>query len=103
MNAFCPPEEVNFNPIFDWCRYLIFNTEDPQLMIRREEKFGGDILFTTLPEMTAAYLSGALHPQDLKSAVADKLIEILAPARLHFEKPEVCDYLSDMEKLLITR
>jgi len=40
---------------------------------------------------------------DLKSAVAEKLITILEPARQHFEIPEHKAMLEKLEQLMITR
>jgi len=40
---------------------------------------------------------------DLKSAVAEKLIEILEPARKHFEQPKVKKMLEELENLMATK
>jgi len=49
--------------------------------IERPEKFGGDRVFETYEEMEKAYAGGEIHPADLKTAVAESLITILAPVR----------------------
>ena len=41
--------------------------------------------YTTIADLKADYSSGALHPGDLKPALARHLNEILAPVRKHFE------------------
>src|SRR3989338_4556897 len=38
-NAFCPEGEVNFNPILDWVKHLIFCDQDSKLEIKRDEKW----------------------------------------------------------------
>lgn len=41
--------------------------------------------YTTITELKADFVSGALHPGDLKPALARHLNEILEPVRQHFE------------------
>lgn len=88
--AFCPmePEEADNNPVLMMCRYLIFERLG-HLHIDRPEKFGGPLHFQTMESLLEAYVSGSLHPSDLKNGVSAALIEILAPVRGYFqEKPE---------------
>ncbi len=101
--AFCPEGEVEFNPVLDWAKSLIFRDKNTVLEIKRPEKFGGDINFSSYEELEKAFLDKKLHPMDLKEAVANKLIEILKPAREHFEKPEIKAMKEELEKLIITR
>ena len=83
--AFCPEKTVQYNPIIDICKYIIFR-EKPVFSIARPEKFGGSIQFCSFNELAAAYTEGKLHPMDLKNAVAEGLIEKLKPSREYFEK-----------------
>ncbi len=100
--AFCLECEIEFNPIMDWCKSLIFPIKG-KLEIKRPEKFGGNINFENYEDLEKSFSEKSLHPADLKSGVADALIEILAPARKHFEKPKIKNMLKEMEKLAITR
>jgi len=85
--AFCPPKEVQNNPLLNWVETLIFwGQEKGNFTVKRSEKFGGNIIYPNLTDLKKDYLSGALHPNDLKSGVGDWLIEKLEPARKHFEK-----------------
>ena len=45
-------------------------------------------VYTDYLELAADYASGALHPGDLKPALARHLNDILQPVRDHFEKDE---------------
>jgi len=101
--AFCLEGEVEFNPILDWVKYLIFRDADSKLEIKRPEKFGGDVTYTSYKDLEKDFAGKKLHPMDLKSSVSDKLIQILEPARKHFEQPKVKKMLEDLEKLIITR
>lgn len=101
--AFCPEKETQFNPVLDWARYLIFRDITSSLEVNRPEKFGGNVTFTSFEDLARTFEEGKLHPMDLKSAVAEKLISILEPARKHFEQPKIKKMKEEMEKLLITR
>jgi len=84
-NAFCPEKVVEYNPIIDICKYIIFREKDT-LIIERPEKFGGNLELQSFGELVNIYKSGDLHPMDLKNAVAAILVETLAPSRRYFEK-----------------
>ena len=45
----------------------------------------------------------ALHPGDLKSAVAEALVALLAPVREHFAQPGPRALLDQMRSLAVTR
>lgn len=99
-NAYCPPKQVNGNPLLEEARYAVFpNTKE--LTITRPPKYGGIETFTNYAELEKAYNEGKIHPLDLKNAVAEALIRILEPVRNHFQKhPEK---LEKMKKIEITR
>ncbi len=102
-NAFCPEGEIEFNPILDWVKRLIFREKKSELLIERPEKFGGDITYYSYDELEKAFLEKQLHPMDLKNAVVNKLIALLEPARKHFEKPKIKKMLEELDNLIITR
>jgi len=101
--AFCPEGEVEFNPLLDWSKYLIFINGKSFLEIKRDEKFGGDIIYNNYKDLENDFKEKKLHPMDLKNAMADKLVEILKPAMKHFSSPEMKKAKERMEKLIITR
>jgi tyrosyl-tRNA synthetase len=78
--AYCPPAEKEGNPILQICEYLIFPRTN-KLEVKRKEKFGGDLIFSSYLELEEMYLKNKLHPQDLKNSVAEALVEILKPVR----------------------
>jgi tyrosyl-tRNA synthetase len=81
--AFCPAKEVDGNPVVELARYVLFPWEG-HLDVVRQAKHGGPLSFATESEFTTAWAAGGLHPQDLKGAVAEGLIRILAPAHRYF-------------------
>ena len=101
--AFCLEGETEFNPILDWIKYLIFRNANSKLEIKRPEKFGGDVTYTSYEKLEKDFAKKKLHPMDLKNSVSEKLIQILEPAREHFEQPKVKKMLEELERLIITR
>ena len=96
--AFCPPDSVQFNPMLDWVRKLVF-PRDGEFRIARKPEHGGDLRFTAPEEVDEAFASGNLHPADLKNGIADWLVDTLAPARRAFESPERRALLEELEAL----
>jgi len=101
--AFCPEGEIGFNPLLDWCKYLVFINDSSILEVKRSEKFGGDISYSSYQDLEKDFASKKLHPMDLKNALADRLVEILEPAMKHFSTPKMKKAKEEMEKLIITR
>ena len=97
--AFCPPE-VEFNPVLDWAENLIFHNDNAVLHVERTPENGGNVDFASFEELKDSYAAGKLHPMDLKSAVAQALIDILEPVRKRFEEDDLKGMWDDLEKLL---
>jgi len=101
--AFCPEKTIQFNPVMDIAKHIIFR-EAKTLTIERPAKFGGPIEFQSYGELEAAYAQGKLHPQDLKNTVAEKLVKILEPVRRYFEtNKEAKQCLEAVKKSKVTR
>ena len=97
--AWCPQKITKGNPVFELAEYVVFH-EKKTLLIERPEKYGGDIELS-LEELKKQYEKGAIHPLDLKKAVAKEVNEVIKPLRVHFEKhPE---FLEVYKKAEITR
>ena len=84
--AFCPEKQVEGNPVLELCKYVIFpELKGESFVIKRPEKFGGTLTFSTYDELEQAFRQG-LHPLDLKNATAVAVNDILEPIRSYFEK-----------------
>ena len=83
--AYCPPKQIEENPILEYCKYIIFERID-KFFIERPEKYGGDVEFSSYEELKQDYATGKLNPPDLKLAVIKYLNQFLEPIREHFEK-----------------
>ncbi|MDO8576930.1 MAG: tyrosine--tRNA ligase [Candidatus Daviesbacteria bacterium] len=100
-NAYAPEGVVEFNPILDWVKHLIFYDPGSSLIIKRDQKWGGDLSYASYEDLEKDYAEKKLHPMDLKVAVAEWLIQKLEPARKYFEDPKRKVALEEIERLTI--
>ncbi len=101
--AYCPEGDINENPILEYCKYMIFEKFN-QLVIERPEKWGGNLEFNSYEELESAFDKKELHPMDLKTGVAQKINELIAPVREHFEKdPKAKELLEKVKSYQITK
>ncbi len=97
--AYAPEGIVKFNPILNWTKYLIFYEDNTTFIVDRPEKWGGPLTYTSYEQLEQEYLAKKLHPQDLKAAVAEWIIQKLEPARKYFEDPKRKAALEEIERL----
>ncbi|KAL6659310.1 hypothetical protein ACP70R_003350 [Stipagrostis hirtigluma subsp. patula] len=81
--AFCPPKIVEGNPCLEYIKYIVFPWFGHFEVVRKESN-GGNKTFRSMDELIADYETGALHPADVKPALAKAINEILQPVRDHF-------------------
>ncbi len=93
MNAYCPPgiedqydEEGKLkNPVLAIAKYFML-PETGRIVLRRSRAFGGgEVEVTSYEQLEEMYRRGEVHPMDLKTAVADYLIEEFSKVREVFE------------------
>jgi tyrosyl-tRNA synthetase len=85
--AWCP-EGVPDNPVMEICRMIIF-PHGHKLLIKRPEKWGGDLTIENYEQLRKLFGKKQLHPADLKKAVAVEIIDILGTFRDYFkERPD---------------
>ncbi len=77
--SYCPQGEIEGNPMIEIAETFVYPNQDT-LLIKRPEKFGGDIELTK-EELLKDFSEGNLHPMDLKNGIKDFLIEFFAPVR----------------------
>ena len=97
--AFAPEGETEYNPVLDWTKHLIFYEPNSTFTITRPEKWGGNLTYISYDQLEKDYAEKKLHPQDLKMAVAEWLIQKLEPARKYFEEPKRKAALEEIERL----
>ena len=82
-SAHCPIS-VEDNGVLAFLKYVIFvykKDNDEDLIIKRAEKFGGNLIYKTYEDLEKDYLDKKLHPMDLKNAVAEEVNKLLEPIR----------------------
>jgi len=99
--AFCPAREIEYNPVLEITRLIIFPA-DGKFFVDRPQKFGGPVEYNSFEELARDFKEGKLHPLDLKNAVADWLIKKLEPIRKYFEGPGK-SALEELKRIKITR
>lgn len=102
--AYCPPKTVEFNPVIEIVKYVLFTQENFTLTIERPIKYGGTLEIRSYEELKKLYREGKIHPLDLKNSVANALTQYLKPVREYFNKNrEARKLLNLMLKTSITR
>ena len=100
--AFCPPREVELNPVMELAKYVVFrDRREPLVVVNR--KTGEKLVFNSYSELEDAYVRGRVHPLDLKLTIAEELIRVLEPARRYFLEGAGRRYLEEMREIRITR
>jgi tyrosyl-tRNA synthetase len=78
--AFCPLGEATDNPVLELYQYLIF-PRYPEVVIKRPEKYGGDLEYGGYDALEKDFVRGEVHPQDLKESAARYVSDMLSPVR----------------------
>jgi tyrosyl-tRNA synthetase len=89
--AHCAPKEVEGNGVIGFVEFVLFpisalTTGKPEFTVKRPEKDGGDVTYTSIAELKSDYTEDKLWPQHLKAAVSEKLNDLLDPIRKQFEE-----------------
>ncbi|HDO21071.1 MAG: tyrosine--tRNA ligase [archaeon GB-1867-097] len=103
LKAFCPMGDVEMNPIMELMKYLIIRYIDEGGIEIVNRKTGERKVFESYSDLEIAYKKGRIHPLDLKEYVAEKLIEILKPARKYFTEGNGRKFIEEMKEIMITR
>lgn len=70
-SVFCPAKVVENNPMLAICKYHVFSRIEAGMTIRRPANFGGNIHYENYEKLDAYFVSGAMHPMDLRKATAN--------------------------------
>lgn len=81
--SWCPEGVAEDNPVLMLCQCLILPMKGT-LHVERTREHGGSVDYSSFLDLSSDFKSKKLHPADLKSAVADLLIDILDPIRRRF-------------------
>lgn len=100
-SAFCPPGQVEENPILDYVQHIIFAVMDEIVVETRDN---GTQTYTSYADLEAAYASEAIHPSELKPAVATAINALIEPVRAHFtNNARAASLLEQVQSFRVTR
>ena len=84
--AFCPEQVVAENPVIEYAKYIIFPSFGDEMTLDiKTDKGTEKRTYKSFSAFEADYLQGAIHPNDLKPAVASYINRLLQPVRAHFK------------------
>lgn len=95
--AYCPPNQIDKNPIMEYIKYIILQKYKYLTIIRKEE-YGGNVDYNSIEDIQTDYLEGTLHPGDLKKSTATYINKILEPVREYFKNNAEARKLRDKVK-----
>ncbi|CCQ36987.1 tyrosine--tRNA ligase [Natronomonas moolapensis 8.8.11] len=91
--AYCPAGEAEDNGVLEYLRFLVFPVLEERgrsFVVERPEEYGGDLAYDGYDALESDFVSGELHPADLKPAVAAAISEVIDPVRERLsEEPEL--------------
>jgi len=82
--AYCPAGEREDNGVLEYLEYLVFPVlaeRGGAFVIERPEEYGGNVTYESYADLEADFLSGELHPADLKPAAGESISNIINPVR----------------------
>jgi len=89
--AFCPEGIVENNGVLAFFKQVIMilkQDSKEKLTIKRPEKFGGNIIYSSYNELEKDFVNKKLHPMDLKAALVDELDKLIYPIRKQLKAEE---------------
>ncbi len=96
-SVYCLEGDIKDNTLLTMTHMILFPTLarlNKKFLIKRPEKYGGDVEYTNYADLELDFENKKLHPGDLKKAVADILAELLKPIRVKFSEQKFKDLLN---------
>ena len=72
------------NGLMAFLKFVVFvikNDNNEKFVINRDKKYGGDLKYDNYEKLEKDYVSGKIHPLDLKNAIAGEINKLLKPIR----------------------
>jgi len=84
--AFCEEGNIIDNGVLSFVKSVLFplrslNGKTPSFLIKRDEKWGGNITYTNYQSLEDDFRDKKVHPGDLKAAVTEAINKLLEPIR----------------------
>lgn len=84
LGAFCPAGKKEDNGVLAFMKHVIMvmkEDREKEFVVERPEKFGGNVSYGDYKSLEKDFVSGKLHPQDLKKSMAREVNLLLEPVR----------------------
>jgi tyrosyl-tRNA synthetase len=82
--AYCPAGETEENGVLEYLEHLVFpvlEERDETFVVERPEDYGGNIVYESYADLEGDFVSGELHPADLKPAASEYISTVIEPVR----------------------
>lgn len=82
--AYCEAGVVENNGVLAFFKYVVMVLKEDKkqnLIVKRPEKFGGNLEYNSYDEIESAFVKKELHPLDLKNALAGEINNLLKVCR----------------------
>ena len=83
-SAYCKEGEVEDNGVLAFLKHVVMiikEDNNEKFIVRRDKKYGGDLVFSSYEDIEKAFVKKELHPLDLKKALAFEINGLLKPIR----------------------
>jgi tyrosyl-tRNA synthetase len=90
--AFCKPNDVKTNPCIDYMEHIVFNLYS-EIELKRTLQDEESRTYTNFSDFRKDYISGDIHPNDLKATLIFYINNALEPVRTHFAKDKFAKQL----------
>ncbi|MEK6952272.1 MAG: tyrosine--tRNA ligase [Nanoarchaeota archaeon] len=82
--AYCEAGVIEDNGVLAFLKYVVMiikNDKKEKFVIKRDKKYGGDLIFENYEKIEEKFMKKELHPLDLKNALAFEINKLLEPIR----------------------
>ncbi|CAG8511354.1 11273_t:CDS:2 [Ambispora leptoticha] len=99
--AFCEEGNITDNGVLSFVKSVLFplgslNGQTPKFVIKRPEKYGGDVTYTEYQSLEDDFRDKKVHPGDLKTSAALAINNLLGPIRKKWaDNPEFAKLTED--------
>jgi len=80
--AYCKEGEIEENGVLTFLKYVVMvikEDKNEEFIVKRNEKYGGDLVFKSYKEIEKAFIKKEIHPFDLKNSLAIEINKLLEP------------------------
>ncbi len=92
--AFCPEGQIQGNGVLAFFKHVLMVLKEEtkeNLIIKRAERFGGNIIYSLYSDLEKDFVNKKLHPMDLKTSLIEELDKLIAPIREGIEENIIKD------------